>query len=223
MKKLIVAVMAATIVALAFAPAALAGPAKRAVHPKPFSVTGKVTAVDTTAATVSIKVWDGSVGIKRYRGKTMTLTLNRDAKVLDLADGTYTAIALADVKVGSHVAAWGRIDRSDPNTIVYRVQRLVVHSTWAFAARGPVTAVDTTADTLTMTVNASFGLTPFAGDQVELSLANGGVVVEIENGVLTQLTLADVKVGDRVFAIGMVDNSDPAAMVFRAMEVVIRT
>jgi hypothetical protein len=223
LKKLIVAVMAATVIALAFAPAAMAGPAKRAVHPKPFSVTGKVTAVDTAANTVSIKVWDGSVGIKRYHGKVMTLTPNHGVKLLNLADGTYSTITLADVKVGAHIAAWGRIDRSDPNAIVYRTRRFVVHSTWAFAARGPVTAVDPTANTLTMTVNASFGLRPFIGDQVTLSLANGGVVVKIENGVLTQLTLADVKVGDRVFAIGMVDNSDPAGMAFRAEEVIIRT
>jgi hypothetical protein len=221
LKKLIVAVMAATVLALACAPAALAGPAKRAVHPKPFSVTGKVTAVDTGASTVSIKVWTGSVGIKRYHGKIMTLTIQPKAKILDLADGTYTPITLADIKVGAHMAAQGVIDRSQPNVIVYRVRRFVVHSKWAFAARGPVTATDAVGNTVTMTVNASFGLNPFIGDQVTLSLA-GAAIVKIDNGVITQLTLADVKVGDRVFAIGMVDNSDPATMVFRAAEIIIR-
>jgi Cu/Ag efflux protein CusF len=223
LKKLIVAVMAATVVTLALAPAAVAGPATRALHPKPFSVTGKVTAADAAAGTVSIKVWDGSVGIKRYHGKTMTLTINRDAKILDLADGSYTAIALVKVKVGAHVAAWGRIDRSKPNTVAYRVRRFVVHSTWAFAARGPVTAVDAPSGTLTMTINASFGIKPFVGTQAKLSLAGGGVVVKIENGVVTQLALASVKAGDRVFAIGMVDNSDPASMELRAAEIIIRT
>jgi hypothetical protein len=221
LKKLIVAVIAATVLTLAFAPAALAGPAKRAVHPKPFSVTGKVTAVDTTASTVSIKVWTGSVGIKRYHSKVMTLTIQPQAKVLNLADGTYTPIALADVKVGAHMAAQGVIDRSRPNVIVYRVRRFVVHSTWAFAARGPVTATDGAAKTLTMTINASFGLQPFVGNNVTLSVATAAVA-KIDNGVITQLTLADVKAGDRVFAIGMVDNTDPANMVFRADEIIIR-
>jgi hypothetical protein len=221
LKKLIVAVIAAAVIALALAPAALAGPVKRAVHPKPFSVTGKVTAVDTTASTVSIKVWTGSVGIKRYHGKVMTLTIQPKAKILNLADGTYTPIALADVKVGAHMAAQGVIDRSQPNVIVYRVRRFVVHSTWAFAARGPVTATNSIANTLTMTINASFGLKPFVGDNVTLSVA-GAAIVKIDNGVITQLTLADVKAGDRVFAIGIVDNSDPVSMVFRAAEIIIR-
>lgn len=221
MKKLIVAVMAAAVIALALAPAALAAPAKRAVHPRPFSVTGKVTAIDTTANTVDIKVWTGSVGIKRYGGKIMTLAVQPKATILNLADGTYTPIALADVKVGAHMAAQGVIDRSQPNVIVYRVRRFVVHSTWAFASRGPVTVTDATLKTLTMAINASFGLNPFVGTQVTLSVATAAIV-KIDNGVITQLTLADVKSGDRVFAIGMVDNTDPASMVFRADEIIIR-
>ena len=221
MKKLIVAVMAAAVIALALAPAALAGPAKRPVHPKPFSVTGKVTAVDPTTSTVSIKVWTGSVGIKRYSGKIMTLTIRPKAKILDLADGTYTQIALGDIKVGAHMAAQGFIDRSQPNVIVYRAKRFVVHSTWSFAARGPVSATDAVNNTLTMTVNASFGLIPFIGTDVKLSMV-GAAVLRIDNGVITQLTLANVNVGDRVFAIGMVDNTDPANMVFRALEIMIR-
>ena len=215
--------VAALVLALAPVAAAKPGGGHKPAPAKAFTVQGKVTAIDSTAGTLAARVWSGSKGIARYRGKEMVLTPTASVKVTRLANGKLTTITLADVKVGDRIRAWGWIDRSDPNTVVYHVRRLLVRSTWPLTVQGAVSATDTTANTLTVKVNrASFGVKEFIGSELSLKLTAKAVVAKVAGGDIAKITLADLKVGDKVLVLGKVDNTDPSNAVYFARFVLVK-
>jgi hypothetical protein len=91
-----------------------------------FELVGKVTAVDATARTVTIKVKSGTKTVRAFRGKYATMSFTETAKIWLLTDPEATAIAVGDVPLGAKVKARGVIDRSkDP--AVFTIKNLKVH------------------------------------------------------------------------------------------------
>ena len=103
---------------LALVPLALArsggGGAKGKVK---FEAVGKVTAVDGTAMTLTVKVKAGTKTIKALRGTEVPMTVASTAKVrVAIAHKWLRGATLADVAVGARVKVRGTIsiDSSDP-------------------------------------------------------------------------------------------------------------
>jgi len=219
-KKALIA-LAAVAILLTAVPAALAGRAHWPAHP--FTVTGRVVATDLTAKTVTIKVWRGAPGLGRYHGKQMVLTIKAKATIVRRAFGKPTALTLADVKVGERARAWGQIDRCNPNAVVYRVGRLVLHSTWPFTCVGNVTAVDAAGGTLALKVTRSaWGVRAFIGKQITVQVDAATVIKRLAKGEWKTIALADLTTEDRAVVSGTVNNADPAAKVFIAKRIAVR-
>lgn len=105
MKRLIILLLAGVIVAGIAAPALAAGnqPPKR----MPFNLVGRITAVDTAAATVSVEVLRGNRLVKPFIGKTVTVQVTTDTRLLRKAEPEAVPITLADLTVGDAVSGQG--------------------------------------------------------------------------------------------------------------------
>jgi hypothetical protein len=122
---IVVAALALTLVPLALAGAPGGGGWK---HGKAkFNFVGKVTAVDATAGTVTIKVKAGTKTVRAFRGAEKMMTVAAGAKILWLADGEATVIALDQVQVGAKVKARGVVDRTDPKAPAFTIRHLKIH------------------------------------------------------------------------------------------------
>jgi hypothetical protein len=111
-------ILVALVVALclAVAPLALAHPGAAKGKMK-FEAVGKVTAVDGTAMTLSVKVKAGTKTIKALRGTEVPMVLAPTAKVrVSIAHKWLHGATLADVAVGARVKVRGTIsiDTTDP-------------------------------------------------------------------------------------------------------------
>jgi hypothetical protein len=129
MKKLLLIVIVAAL-ALTLVPLAVAGGPGHGgwKHGKAkFNLVGKVTAVDATAGTVTIKVKAGTKTVRAFRGQEATMGFTAAAKIWLLTDPKATAIAVGDVPVGARVKARGVIDRTDPADPVFTIKNLKVH------------------------------------------------------------------------------------------------
>jgi hypothetical protein len=121
----VVAALALTLVPLALAGAPGGGGWK---HGKAkFNLVGKVTAVDATAGTVTIKVKAGTKTVRAFRGTDKMMTVAAEARILWLADGEATVITLDQVQVGARVKARGVVDRTNPTDPVLTIRHLKVH------------------------------------------------------------------------------------------------
>jgi hypothetical protein len=126
---LVVAVLALTLVPLAFAGAPGGGGSKRG-HAK-FNAVGNVTAVapaditvDPAAVSViTIKVKSGS-HIKGLRGKEVVFTMAADAKVWQLTKDGAVAKTLTDVTAGDRVKVRGTIAKADDGAKAYTITNL---------------------------------------------------------------------------------------------------
>ena len=110
----------AVALALAVAPLAAAGngggAGKGALK---FELTGTVSAVDSAARLLTVKVKNGNKPVKSFCGSDLPLVVDPSASVrIVTAKGCKTA-TLADVPVGARVEVRGRVDSSDPANLVY--------------------------------------------------------------------------------------------------------
>ena len=103
------------------------------------------------------------------------------------------------------------------------MRRLPLNEIKRFAFRGPVTAVDATAGTLTATMDrVTRALSPFYHAACDFVVAPDARVWVMKNGWPVRATLADVVVGDHLYAQGSADRSIPSAPVFTIRWMVVR-
>lgn len=105
MKRWVILLLVVMLVAGIAAPALAAGnkPPKR----MPFNLVGRITAVDTGAATVAVEVVRGNRVVKPFIGKTVTVQVTASTRLLRRAEPEAVPITLADLKVGDAVSIHG--------------------------------------------------------------------------------------------------------------------
>ena len=103
------------------------------------------------------------------------------------------------------------------------MRRLPINEIRRFAFRGPVTAVDATAGTLTATMNrVTRALSPYYHASCDFLVAADARIWVMKNGWPAKATLADVVVGDRIYAQGGADRSIPSEPVFTIRWMTVR-
>ena len=107
MKRWLILLLAVVIVAGMAVPVLAAGnrPPKR----MPFNMVGQITAVDTGAATVAVKVVRGNRVVKPFIGQTVTVQTDAATRFLKKTEAGVVPIALADLQVGDAVSVQGRL------------------------------------------------------------------------------------------------------------------
>ena len=103
------------------------------------------------------------------------------------------------------------------------MRRLPLNDIKRFSFRGPVTAVDAAAGTLTARMNrVTRALSPYYHATCDFVVAPDARIWVMKDGWPVRATLADVVVGDRVYAQGGADRSVPSAPVFTIRWMVAR-
>ena len=228
MKKLVIVALVAVAV-LVFCAPALAWPValpwwEPSDH---FTCVGKIQAVDTAANTVTVRVHLASRGAADYLGEDLTISVAADAHVFKAVGARFESIALGDLVVGEKLRVEGLIDCSG-GAPVYVGKRLVMrrlplNDIKRFAFRGPVTAVDAAAGTLTARMNrVTRALSPYYHATCDFVVAPDARIWVMKDGWPVRASLADVVVGDRVYAQGGADRSIPSAPVFTIRWMVVR-
>jgi hypothetical protein len=228
MKKLIVAALVAIAVLVICAPAMAWPVAPQWWEPSShFTAVGKIQAVDTTASTVTLRVRLASRGVADYLGEDLTVAVAADARIFKAAGARYVRIALGDLVVGEKLRVEGLIDYTG-GTASYIGKRLVMrrlplNQITRFAFRGPVTAVNAAAGTLTAKMNrVTRALSPYYHATCDFVVAPEARIWVMKDGWPVRATLSDVVVGDRVYAQGGADRSTPSAPVFTIRWMVVR-
>jgi hypothetical protein len=228
MKKLIIVALVAVAV-LAFCAPAMAWPFPQqwwepSSH---FTAVGKIQAVDTTASTVTVRVHLASRGAADYLGEDLTVAVAADAQVFKAVGARLESIALGDLVVGEKLRVEGVIDYSS-GTAAFIGKRLVMrrlplNDIKRFAFRGPVTAVDAAAGTLTARMNrVTRALSPYYHATCDFVVAPDARIWVMKDGWPVKTALADVVIGDRVYAQGGADRSVPSVPVFTIRWMVVR-
>ena len=114
--------------------------------------------MDTTASTVTVRVHLASRGAADYLGEDLTVAVAADAHVFKAVGARFESITLGDLVVGEKLRVGGRdrlLQRRPPSFVGKRLvmRRLPLNDIKRFAFRGPVTAVDAAAGTLTARMN----------------------------------------------------------------------
>jgi len=223
-KRLLI-VIAVAVLALAAAPVALAGqgqgPAK--AKGKAFAVHGKVTAVDAAGKTVSLKIWGGAKWLRKYRTQNLVVTVPESTKIVRRAFGEATATTLAEVKIGERIWITGTADRSNPNSTVFTARWIRLQATWPFQVKATITALDPATGEIKVKVNrAMVAMKPYIGEEVAIQTTTETVFKTCVDGVVTELTFADLKVDQRVVIGGTVDNTAPTDKQFIAKRVLVK-
>lgn len=192
-----------------------------------FTCVGKIKAVDATAKTVTVRVHLASRAVADYLAEDLTISVAPTARLFKAEGRRLTPIALTDVVVGEKLRVEGAVDCS-AGAPVFVGKRLVmrhlpINDIMRFAFRGPVIAVDATAGTLSARLNmVTRVLSPYYHTEFGFKVAPRARVWVMEGGWPVKAALADVVVGDRVYAQGGVDRSDPAAPVFMIRWMLVR-
>lgn len=129
MKKKLLALAIAAAIALVVVPVAFA--AKPAAKGKPFLAKGTVVSVDVTAGTLLVTVAKGSHNMKPFFKTDVTFTLAAGSHIFARTVGHHGKVhfkntTLANVTAGSKVNINGRLDRHDPNALVFYAKHIVV-------------------------------------------------------------------------------------------------
>lgn len=216
-------VLAVLVACLACVPAVLAQSLPRCCpvpggppdHVSMFCVSGSVTAVDTSADALSVAVDHGSRGLSG----TVSVNVTSDTKLFSLGDQQKAVITLADVAAGDHVMVFGTVDASS-GTPVYTASLVCarVPPVPRFACVGSVTATDTNAGTLTMTVDHGSG--GLSGPLIA-KITSDTKLFSLGGFEKTPITLGDIKVGDQVAIRGTIDASS-GTPVYTATVVCVR-
>jgi hypothetical protein len=228
MKKLVVVALVAIAVLVICAPAMAWPVALKWWEPSHhFTCVGKIQAVDTTAQTVSVRVHLASRDAADHLGEDLTVAVAADARIFKAVGNRFQTIALGDLVVGEKLRVEGVTDYST-GTAVFTAKRLVMrrlplNDIRRFAFRGPVTAADATAGTLTATMGqVTRALSPYYHASCDFAVAQDARIWVMKNGWPVKATLAEVVVGDRLYAQGGADRSIPSAPVFTIRWMVVR-
>ena len=228
MKKLVLVALVAVAV-LAFCAPALAWPVAMPwwEPSQRFTCVGKIQAVDATGSTVTVRVHLASRGAADYLGEDLTIAVAADARVYKAVGARLAPIALGDLVVGEKLRVEGTIDYASASASYVGkrlvMRRLPLNDIRRFAFRGPVTGVDAAARTLTARMNrVTRALSPYYHATCGFVVAADARVWVMKDGWPVRATLADVVVGDRVYAQGGADRSTPSAPVFTIRWMVVR-
>jgi hypothetical protein len=228
MKKLVVVALVAIAVLVICAPAIAWPVAQKWWEPSShFTAVGKIQAVDTTANTVTLRVHLASPGVADYLGDDLTIVVAAGAHVYKAFGARFESIALGELVVGEKLRVEGQISypAGSPVFTGHRLvmRRLPLNEIRRFAFMGPVTAVDATARTLTATMDkVTRALSPYYHGPCSFVVAAGARIWVMKNGWPTKATLADVVVGDRLYAQGGADRSIPSVPVFTIRWTIVR-
>ena len=119
----------------------------------PFHLIGQVTAVDTTAATLTVQVLAGNAAVRDKIGQALTIQTNADTIIRRFESAPGQRITLGDIVINDYVSIEGGVLSN-----VFTARAIVVGVPYpdpehpGFRAIGQVTAVDTAAATLQITV-----------------------------------------------------------------------
>ena len=206
-------------------------PAALAVGPSPcdpggggptsfdFGLSGTVAAVDADNGLLTVAVEHGSDGISG----SIDVVVTGDTHLVRAQHHERTDIALKDVVVGDRVVVFGSTDDSADPT-VYTAEVVCVRAP-CFGLVGTVTAVDKDKGVLTVAIDEASG--DLTGTQDILVTAQTRIVrAERADhargcGGETEITLADVSVGDKVGVWGTIDSSSEPP-VYTADRVCVR-
>jgi hypothetical protein len=192
-----------------------------------FTCVGKIQAVDSAAATVTVRVHLASRAVADSIGEDLLVTVAPGARILKANGAVHRPIALGDLVVGEKLRVEGRVDYSS-GAAVYLGKRLVmrrlpINQIRRFAFRGQVTAVDAAAGTLTATLDkVSRALSPYYHGTCSFRVAPGARLWVMKNGWPQRARLTEVVAGDRVYAQGSADRSVPSLPVFTIRWMVVR-
>ncbi len=228
MKKLVIVALVAAAV-LVFCAPALAWPITQpwwepSHH---FTCVGKIQSVDTTASTVSVRVHLASRGAADHLGEDLKIAVAADARIMKAVGARFQDISLADLVVGEKLRAEGAMSYSS-GSVSFVGKRLVMrqlplNDIKRFAFRGRVTAVDATAGTLTATMNrVTRALSPYYRATCSFVVAPDARIWVMKDGWSVKASLADVVMGDRVYAQGGADRSTPSAPMFTIRWMIVR-
>ena len=228
MKKLVLAALV-VVALLVFVAPALAWPMmlpwwEPSQH---FACVGKIQAVDTTAGTVTVRVHLASRGAADYLGEDLLVGVAADAHIFKAVGARFESIALGDLVVGEKLRVEGVVDCSTGPAVFTGkrlvMRRLPLNDIKRFAFRGPVTAVNATAGTLTATMNrVTRALSPSHHASCDFVVARDARILVMKDGWPVRTALADVVVGDRVYAQGGADRSTPSTPVFTIRWMMVR-
>jgi hypothetical protein len=198
-----------------------------------FTCVGKIQAVDTSTAsdasagTVTVRVHLASRAVADFIGEDLLVTVAPGARISKASGSALRPIALGDLVVGEKLRVEGRIDYSS-GAATYLGKRLVmrrmpINTIHRFAFRGDVTAIDAAAGTLTASLDkVSRALSPWYHGTQTFRVAPGAQLWVMQNGWPQKTQLADVVVGDHVYAQGSADRNVPSLPVFTIRWMVVR-
>ena len=204
MKKLLVVTIALFLLAVTVVPAFAAGPlpAPRG----PFTLVGRITAIDSANGTVTVTVFRGNTLVQPYLGKSLTLNTTATTRYFYKANAAAvpTPITFADLKVGQPVSVNGTLANG-----VWTANRITVTAGASirgpFALVGKITAIDPATGVVTVNVWRGNKLAkPYIGLDVALT-TNASTIFLYKasaTAVPTPITFADLKVGNWVSANG---------------------
>jgi hypothetical protein len=192
-----------------------------------FTCVGKIQAVDTAAGTVTVRVHLASRAVADAIGEDLLVTVAPSARVFKAQGAALRPIALGDLVVGEKLRVEGRVDYSSAGAVYLGrrlvMRRLPINGIHRFAFRGDVTAVDATGGTLVATMDkVSRALSPYYHGTCTFRVAPRARLWVMKNGWPQRTGLADVAVGDLVYAQGGADRSVPALPVFTIRWMVVR-
>ncbi len=107
MKRWLMLLLIIVMVAGIAAPVLAAG--KRPPKRMPFHLEGRITAVDISAATVTVEVMHGNRVVKPFIGQTVTVQVTSSTRLLRRAEPRAVPITLADLKAGDAVSVQGAL------------------------------------------------------------------------------------------------------------------
>lgn len=110
MKKTISLFLALFMIAVTVLPVMAASEA--AAGPKaPFALVGKITAIDSAAGTITVKVYKGNRVVQPYRGQEVVLNTAAATRYLSKTSAAAVSVPItfADLMVGQAVSAQGRL------------------------------------------------------------------------------------------------------------------
>ena len=186
-----------------------------------FLCLGSVTSVDLQGNNLVVCVARGSLGLRGFVRKDVTIDLPTSAKIFVLQRRRAIATTIDQITVGDRVVIGGSADRSDPGLPVFTARRVLVHHVVAlnqlkwFAACGQVSALDSSADTLTLTVaRGTRAVRGDIGSDLTLCVTATSVIRTLSGGVVTVVPLASMTVGESIVVTGGIDHSNPTAPVY---------
>jgi len=171
-----------------------------------FELRGQVTAVDTTAGTLSVKVLSGNGAVRDKIGAEITIQTTSATIIRRLGDAGNARLTLADVTVNAFVSVQGVADNG-----VFTARQILLDAAprppreVPFNLVGQVTAVDTISSTLTVKVlGGNDAVKDKFGLEVTIQVTETTIIRHYGDAPDVRITLGDVVVDQFVSVQGRI-------------------